>query len=85
MLQGTWGNWNSNLTMKFERDTVYVTLVDSVICKSVYTVKGRRIDTNCRGKEALVFKFKHLKDSTMSLRKDNGYFDNYYRTYVKHR
>lgn len=85
MLQGTWGNWNSNYTLKFLGDTVYVTLVDSIICKSIYTIKGRRIDTHCPAKEPLVYKFKHLTNSTMSIRPDNGYFDNYYRTYVKHK
>ena len=82
-LQGTWISAENNLNLKFEfkGDSFLIFNKDSLIIEcSNYQLNKKTLDTNCPGKEKLIFKIKAMTDSTLYIKSMST---DYYHKYVK--
>ena len=82
-LQGTWIAAENNLNLKFEfkGDNFLIFKSDSLIfeCRN-FELNKKTLDTNCPGKEKLIFKIKAMTDSTLYMKSMST---DYYHKYVK--
>ena len=83
LLQGTWTSAEKKdaLNYQFKETTFFILKGDSVLftCNN-YILTKKSLDTNCPGKEKLVFRIKSVSDSTLFMKSMSS---DYWHKYVK--